>query len=902
MQPFRSPCVRHVFCANKNKKMTSMNNDESKRPSKFGKIVHCVCSPFRKAWRWYKGQYKGRAWWYKLITVVWSFFAFVIVYGLAVYFNFFWLFGKSPSISEIVHPKTVAASEIYSADGVLLGKYFNENRSPVPYDSISPAFFEALVATEDERFFQHHGIDYKGMFSAAKDAALGHARGASTITQQLVKNMFRVRTQYSTGLLGKVPGLRIVIMKSKEIIIARLIEILCDKKEILEKYANTVDFGSNAFGIKTAARTYFNKKPSELTPEEAAVLVGLLKATSAYNPRINPENSLKRRNTVLGKMYSHRDMLKERFGEVYIADEATLERLQETPIKLNFTVENAYDGKALYFREALKDYMEEKFPDLDVYSDGLKIYTTLNSQMQEYAEEAVHSQMKQVQRNFDAHWRGVGDPWRDEKGNVIPGFIEDKIKKTDTYKMLQARFPNNEDSINYYLNKPHDVQLYSYDGPVHKTMSSIDSLKYMVKFMHTGFVAMEPETGYVRAYVGDIDFKTWQYDKVQSMRQPGSTFKLFVYATAMKQGLTPSDTEKDEYIRMRVYDKVKKDSTYWQPHNANGRFSNADIPLRSAFAQSINTVAVKLGQRVGIPNVIQTAHDMGIKSPLDDIPSLPLGANDVNLFELVNAYGSVADNGMHVDPVMVTKIADSEGNVIFEAKQDDGVRVLPQSAAFYMQKLLEAGVRDGGGTSQTLGAMMYLGPYSQTLDMGGKTGTSNNHSDAWFVAVTPSLVAGAWVGGEYRSIHFRTGALGQGSRTALPIVASFLRKVMDNPSLRAVYQRKYGMPPSGIEPSTYQATYNPPAAVPDSLATDSLGEGENFDEDDLMGTHGNDETKQEGEAETSDAHAEQSAAPAHQEENTHRSQTKQRNGNNAGGSQTGTPTSNSRKAEEALFN
>lgn len=809
---------------------------------------------FHKGWVWYKGQYVGRPWWYKMITAVWSFFAFIVFYCFAVYFNFFWLFGKSPSIEEIIHPKTAAASEIYSADGVILGKYFDENRSPVPYDSISPAFFEALISTEDERFYKHHGVDYTGIFAAAKDAAHGHARGASTITQQLVKNMFRVRTSYSTGLLGKIPGLRIVIMKSKEIIIAQLVELFSDKQKILEMYANTVDFGSNAFGIKTAAKTYFNTTPAQLKPEEAAVLVGLLKATSAYNPRINPNNSLKRRNTVLNNMYTHRTMLREHFGDVYVADRETLEKLQDTPIKLNFNVENAYDGTALYFRDALKSYIEQKFPDLDVNSDGLKIYTTLDSRMQKYAEKAVHDKMKIVQQNFDAHWRGMGDPWRDEKGNVIPGFIEDKIRKTDTYKMLQARFPNNEDSINYYLNKPHEVVLYSYDGPIKKTMSSIDSLKYMVKFMHTGFVAMEPETGYVRAYVGDIDFKTWKYDKVRSMRQPGSTFKLFVYATAMKQGLTPADARKDEYIRMRVYDERKHDSVYWQPHNANGRFTNADIPLRSAFAQSINTIAVKLGQEVGIDNVIQTAHDMGIKSPLDNNPSLPLGSNDVNLFELVNAYGTVADNGMHVDPVMVTRIVDSEGNTIFEQKSDEGTRALPQTAAFYMQKLLEAGVRDGGGTSQTFGAGMYLGPFSNQLDMGGKTGTSNNHSDAWFVGVTPSLVAGAWVGGEYRSIHFRTGALGQGSRTALPIVAQFFRSVMDDASLRSKYLHKYGMPPADIDASTYQATYNPPAARNDSLSNDSTSmEEEGIDDEDLMG--GEERSEGDNEAKSAEQHS-----------------------------------------------
>ncbi len=786
------------------------------------------------AWRWYKGQFAGRPWWRKTLAAIVSFFAFIILYAVAVTCNLFWLFGKSPSISEIRNPKTAMASEMYSADGKLLGKFFNENRSPVPYDSINSVFFQALISTEDERFYDHHGVDVQGLFAALKDATQGRARGASTISQQLVKNMFRVRTQYSTGLLGKVPGLSILIMKSKEMIIATELELLCTKNEILEMYANTVDFGSNAFGIKTAAKTYFNTTPSQLKPEEAAVLVGLLKATSAYNPKINPKNSLKRRNTVLDNMYAHRKELAEHFPNVAITSKEVCEALKDNPIKLNFSVENAYQGTALYFREAVKDYVREHCPDLDLDRDGLKIYTTLDSRMQRYAEEAVDEQMQNVQRSFDNHWRGLGDPWRDAKGNVIPNFIEDIARRSDAYKMLTARFPNNPDSVRHYMNKPHRVKLFGYGekGRVkYEEMSTMDSIRYMVKYMHTGFVAMEPQTGYVRAYVGDIDFKTWKYDKVQAMRQPGSTFKLFVYATAMKQGWTPADARiTDSYIRMEVYDPAQGKNTIWQPHNANGHFSNANIPLRAAFAQSVNTIAVKLGQEVGIDNVIQTAHDMGITSKLENAPALALGSNDVTLFEMVNAYASVANDGMHVVPVLVTKIVDAEGRTVYEAKHEER-RALPYRAAFYMQKLLEAGVRDGGGTSQTLGGSAYLGRYGNQLDFGGKTGTSNNHSDAWFIGVTPGLVGGAWVGGEYRSIHFRTGRLGQGSRTALPIFGLFMKKVLEDESLKGKYLLKYPAPKEDIEPSTYQGYFAPPAEEADSLSADSTLVG-----DDLMGT------------------------------------------------------------------
>ena len=786
------------------------------------------------AWRWYKGQFAGRPWWRKTLAAIVSFFAFILLYAVAVTCNLFWLFGKSPSISEIRNPKTAMASEMYSADGKLLGKFFNENRSPVPYDSINSVFFQALISTEDERFYDHHGVDVQGLFAALKDATQGRARGASTISQQLVKNMFRVRTQYSTGLLGKVPGLSILIMKSKEMIIATELELLCTKNEILEMYANTVDFGSNAFGIKTAAKTYFNTTPSQLKPEEAAVLVGLLKATSAYNPKINPKNSLKRRNTVLDNMYAHRKELAEHFPNVAIASKEVCEALKDKPIKLNFSVENAYQGTALYFREAVKDYVREHCPDLDLDRDGLKIYTTLDSRMQRYAEEAVDEQMQNVQRSFDNHWRGLGDPWRDAKGNVIPNFIEDIARRSDAYKMLVARYPNNPDSVRHYMNKPHRVKLFSYGEKgraKYEEMSTMDSIRYMVKYMHTGFVAMEPQTGYVRAYVGDIDFKTWKYDKVQAMRQPGSTFKLFVYATAMKQGWTPADARiTDSYIRMEVYDPAQGKNTIWQPHNANGHFSNANIPLRAAFAQSVNTIAVKLGQEVGIDNVIQTAHDMGITSKLENAPALALGSNDVTLFEMVNAYASVANDGMHVAPVLVTKIVDADGRTVYEAKHEEK-RALPYRAAFYMQKLLEAGVRDGGGTSQTLGGSAYLGRYGNQLDFGGKTGTSNNHSDAWFIGVTPGLVGGAWVGGEYRSIHFRSGRLGQGSRTALPIFGLFMKKVLEDERLKGKYMLKYPAPKEDIEPSTYQGYFAPPAEEADSLSADSTYVG-----DDLMGT------------------------------------------------------------------
>ena len=759
---------------------------------------------------WYKNLYKGRPWYMKTITAIVSMIVLLFLYLGAVDINFLWLFGKSPGyFSGIRDPQTSQASEIYSADGVLIGKFFNENRTPVKYDEVSKDFWRALIDTEDERFYSHMGVDPIGIFGAVKDALLHHdGRGASTITQQLAKNMFRVRSQYSTGLLGKVPGLKILIVKSKEWIIATKLETIFTKEEIITMYANTVDFGSNAFGIKTAAKTYFNTTPKDLTTEQAAVLVGMLKATTYYNPLANPENSLRRRNVVLKNMVTHNDLTQER-----------CDSLMQLPIKLEYKVENNYDGKALYFRQAVADYLKSWCMEnnYDLYSSGLKIYTTIDTRMQKYAEDAAIKQMKQVQRNFRNHW-GNNDPWIDETGKVIPNFIEDIAKRQPFYKALLAKFPNEPDSINYYLNKPHKVKLFDYEnGTIEMEMSSLDSIRYMVKFMHCAMIAMEPQTGAVKAWVGDIDYKSWKYDKVTAMRQPGSTFKLFVYTEAMNQGLTPCDKRRDEYISMQVYDAKKHEMTTWTPGNANGTFSGDSMPLKSAFAKSINSVAVRLGQEMGIKRIIDTAHKMGIKSRLDDAPALALGSSDVNLLELANSYCTISNNGKHHEPVLVTRIVDKDGNEVYRGPETEE-QAISYKSAFLMQQLLKGGMLEPGGTSQSLWG--YVGNFKDT-EFGGKTGTSNNHSDAWFMCVSPKLVVGAWVGGEYRSIHFRTGALGQGSRTALPICGYFLESVLSDPAF-AQYRAKFDKPNDDNITSdmyTCQSYYH--SAVADTTEKDS---------------------------------------------------------------------------------
>ena len=776
------------------------------------KIFTSIIRWTKGIWPWYKSLYKGRPWYVKTLVAIVSLIAAFFLYLGAVDTNFLWLFGKSPSMATIKNKRPSQASEIYSADNVMIGKFFSENRTPVKFEDVNPVFWRALIDTEDERFFSHHGIDYTAFAAVAKEYILHRdARGASTITQQLAKNLFRTRSEYSTGLLGNIPGIKMLIMKSKEWITAYKLEYFFSKEDILTQYANTVDFGSNAFGIKTACKTYFGCTPKELTAEKAAVLVGMLKATTYYNPLINPENSLKRRNIVLDLMQKHGDLT-----------EAECDSLKAMEIDLDYSVEGAYDGQATYFREAVANYLRDWCKDngYDLYTDGLKIFTTVDTRMQKYAEEAARKQMMQVQKNFDNHW-GSTNPWQDERHIEIAHFIEDIAKRQPYYKQLSKKFSGNEDSINYYLNIPHKVKVFDYaNGQIEKEMSTMDSIRYMVHFMHCGFVAMEAETGQVKAWVGDIDFNSWKYDKVTAMRQPGSTFKLFVYTEAMNQGLTPCDRRHDSYFAMKVWDPGKKKEAIWAPTNANGYFTGDSMPLKTAFAQSVNSIAVKLGQEVGINNIVNTAHNMGIKSKLDPTPSLTLGSSDVNLLELVNSYCTVANDGKMHEPVLVLRILDRDGNEIYVGPTEQR-QAIPYKSAYLMQQMLLGGLRERGGTSMSLWG--YVGQFDRDTEFGGKTGTSNNHSDAWFVGVSPKLVAGAWVGGEYRSIHFRTGQLGQGSRTALPICGYFFQSVLGDPNFKQ-YHGKFSKPKDdNITADMYlncQYVYH--LADSDSIGTDSL--------------------------------------------------------------------------------
>lgn len=717
---------------------------------------------------------------------------------IAINHNFLGLFGNSPTKEQLENPINMEASEIYSDDGLLIGKYFIENRSSVDLGNISQAFIQTLIETEDKRFYEHNGIDFRGLAGAFKDALLGDARGASTITQQLVKNLFKTRTEYSNGLFCKIPGIRTFIIKVKEWKGAMTLEKIYSKEEILEMYVNTVYFGNHSYGIKAAAKSYFNQSPDKLNFQQSATLVGILKATTYYNPIRNPENSKKRRNDILVNLHNEGLINKE-----------TCDSLCQLPIELQLNNTSDNRGIALYFREAvfneMQSWCEENGKDL--YRDGLKIYTSIDSRMQKYAEEAVKSQMKIVQNNFNLHW-GDKNPWRDENQNELKGFIEDRIKKSPEYKLLSERYNGNTDSIMAVLNLPHRTKVIDYQTGLKDTiMSTIDSLKYTLRFLHCGFVVMEPQTGKVKAWVGDVDFNYWQYDKVVAKRQPGSTFKLFIYTEAIRKGLCSCDTRVDSAINWSI--KEEDEIKIWMPQNANRTFSDEEITLKSAFARSINSVAVQLTREYSPDSIVQLAQSMGIKSNLRPIPSIGLGAEDVSLLEMVTAYSTIVDEGEKHTPILVTRIEDRNGNILYE-NHGESEKVLDYETAFIMRDMLQEGLRDEHGTSQRL--KKY--PIFKNTEYGGKTGTSSNYSDAWYMGISPKLVGGVWVGGEYRSIHFRDGAHGQGSQTALPIFGDFMSRVMRDKNL-AHYQGLFGEPKQEIS-----KTYNC-----EELEKKNIGEG-----------------------------------------------------------------------------
>lgn len=697
---------------------------------------------------------------------------------IAIDLNFLWLFGESPEIMDLKEPQINIASELYAADNSQIGKYYIENRIPVDYTELSPLLINTLLAAEDIRFYKHHGIDTRATMAAIWSTAKGEKRGGSTITQQLVKNLYKTRHTNKKGLLGHIAGVSIIIDKSKEWINALKLEFFYTKEDILVMYLNAVDFGSHSFGIKAAARTFFNKLPSELEPHETSLLIGLLKAPSYYSPVANPVNALERRNSVLSQM-----------GKYGFISAAQVDSFQQLPLALKFRQPVPDAADATYFKDAVARSLQEwsKESGYDIYTDGLKIYTTIDPKLQLYAEEAVIKHMSGLQQKFFNHWKGM-NPWVDSKGNEIEGFVDNLVQETSKYKALKEQYGDNNDSINYYLNLPHQMSVFTWDGNTDTLMSVVDSIKYYRHLLNTGFVSIDPKTGYVKAWVGGVSYKYFKYDHVnQARRQPGSLFKAFVYAKAFEEGLGPCDRRVDQPVTVKYTEEGENKA--WSPHNSNWVFTGYSLSLKNAFARSINSIAVQLTKEVGWDKVIETAHRLGIESSLLEVPSVSLGSSDVTLLEMVNSYCVFLNEGKLNQPVFVTKITDKDGVVIYEYKPQPK-QVLDKETAYLMSILLRSGLSEAGGTTQGLWAYDL---FKYDTEFGGKTGTSSNFSDGWFIGVTPKLVSGVWVGGEHRNIRFRTSQLGEGLRTALPAYGLYMEKVLKDKTLKH-YRGKFVKP------------------------------------------------------------------------------------------------------------
>lgn len=736
-----------------------------------------------------------------IIKILWLIFALGVA-AVAVFFILVYngVIGYMPAVEELKNPNDRFASVVYSADGQELGRYFRNtgNRVYADYDEISTNVVDALISTEDSRFEDHSGIDMRALARVAfKTLLLGNRNsgGGSTITQQLAKQLY---SPESSGFATRV------MQKPIEWMIAVKLERFYSKDEILKMYLNQFDFLYNAVGIKSAAYVYFGKQSEELTIEEAATLVGMVKNPSYYNPVRQPERTRQRRNVVLEQMYKNDKITKEQ-----------LDSLKNLPLTLNFHKVDHKEGPAPYFREELRRMLRAKRPTLsdyrqweyqkyvedslawatnplfgwieknpkpdgskyDIYTDGLRIYTTIDSRMQRYAEESLLEHMsKTLQPAFFREKRNSKlAPYSTNRGEVtesqINSMINHSIRQTDRYRIMK-KAGKSDDEINTAFNTPVELKVFSYAGVVDTVMTPRDSLLYTKHFLRSGFMAMEPVTGHVKAYVGGSNFTHFQYDMVSTgRRQIGSTAKPFLYTYAMEEGYTPCD----EFLNEQpvLYDENGRE---WMPRNSGSSRIGEMVTLRWALTNSNNWISARLLSQLSPATLVRTMHNFGITSHMDPVLSLSLGTADVSLKEMVAAYSAFANKGMRVDPVFVTAIADSNGNIISEFTPRH-TEVISETAYWKILSML-LNVVDGG-----TGSRLRRPPYSLTAQTGGKTGTTNSNSDGWFMAFTPQLVAGAWVGGEERYIHFNSGAIGQGASAALPIYGSFIKKVYNDKTL-----------------------------------------------------------------------------------------------------------------------
>lgn len=672
---------------------------------------------------------------------------------LALFFLFIYFggFGPIPKQEELKQIRNYTASEVYSTDNYLLGRYYVENRTNTSIDEVPEFLVHALIATEDARFYSHNGIDTRSTLRVLLKSILlfnKKSGGGSTITQQLAKNLY---PRHNLGVLT------IPVAKFREIIIAVRLEKVYTKSEILQLYLNTVPFGDNTYGVETAALVYFDKQTNELLPQESAVLVGLLKGNSYYNPRTNMSAAKERRNVVLNQMVRYE----------YLTEEKA-DALKELPVELHYRKIRHDEGPAPYFREHLRNELEkwtEEYPKADgskynIYTDGLIIYTTINYRLQTYAEKAVAQHMKKLQSDFDAHWKGK-EPWERD-----PMMARNAILESKRYKDLEKQ-KLSTDELMEQLKTPIDLKVFTWTGEKTVTMSPLDSILHHFALLQTGVISMESKTGYVKAWVGGIDYRYFKYDHVTSKRQAGSTFKPIVYAAALEEGIQPCDFYANDSIAYEDYDN-------WVPRNADRKYGGY-YSVKGALTHSINTISAKIFMETGPKKVVDLAHKMGIEGNLPEVPSLSLGTGNVSLLELAGAYSVFVNNGHLISPVIIRRIEDQQGNVIFtQGIEMSEEQVLSEQTSEQMLAMMEAVV--DSGTAAGLRSI-----YGIKSDIAGKTGTTQNQTDGWFIGVTPDLITGVWVGGDNPVVRFRTITFGQGSYMAMPIFARYMQKLYTDP-------------------------------------------------------------------------------------------------------------------------
>jgi len=716
----------------------------------------------------------------KYIRVLWGIFLLGVT-GIIVLFGgaALGIFGPMPDLQQLENPRTNLATQIISSDGTILGKYyFDDNRTPIGFDEIPTDMVEALIATEDERFYDHAGIDWRGTLRAF--AFLGKRGGASTITQQLARQIF-------VGVRSR-NVLKTIFQKAQEWVIAVQLEQRYTKKEIMAMYLNKYDFGYQADGIRSAAKIFFNKTPQELSIEESATLVGMLKNSSLFNPIRRPEQVKERRNIVFQQMVRNQRIT-----------EQEKDSLVQLPLEITFTPESHREGLATYFRAYLKEFMDEWIdanpkPDgskHNLYRDGLRIYTTIDSRMQELAEDAVSMHMKNLQKEFfrqNTKRENPTAPFLELREGEIDTLLTRTAYRTERWRKMKLAGIEEEEILASFK-KEVPMRVFSWKGEIDTIMTPMDSIRYYKHFLRASMMSMEPQTGHVKAWVGGYNYKHFQYDQVkQGRRQIGSTFKPFLYATAIDQlKLSPCDSLPDALFCIEPMKHGNMDA--WCPKNSGDKYGRTRT-LKNALANSVNTISARIMDLVGPKPVINLARKMGITSYLPPVPSIALGTPDISLFEMVGAYSTFANQGIYVKPIMITRIEDKNGRALYEVLPETQ-DVLSQEAAYVTVNLMQGVTTAGSGarlrhagleeTNYIYKNVITGYPYIFENPIAGKTGTTQNQSDGWFMGMVPNLATGVWVGGEDRSIHFKEIGFGQGATMALPIWGNYMRSLYENP-------------------------------------------------------------------------------------------------------------------------